>query len=190
MIESFDGKMPRVSELAHVHPLACVRGDVEIGDHCMVWPGAVITADAGTIRIGKCTIIEDNSSLHVGTYEDWLKTERGVLEIGDYVTIGHGAVVHGRKIGNHALIGMNAVVLQHVEIGESCIIAAGAVVPVGMKIPARSFVAGVPAKVKSELKKEQAYWVGDGFEERNTYYIDYIRKLKDSQTGGGDAAEG
>lgn len=186
MIESFDGEMPRVSESAHVHPLACVRGDVEIGDYCMIWPGAVITADAGTIRIGKCTIIEDNCALHVGTYEDWLKTERGVLEIGDYVTIGHGAVVHGRKIGNHSMIGMNAVVLQNVEIGDSCVIAAGAVVPVGMRVPARSFVAGVPATVKSELKKEQAYWVGEGFEEDNSYYIDYIRRLKESRLFGPD----
>lgn len=181
MIESFDGKEPRIAPSAHVHPLACVRGDVEVGEHAMIWPGAVITADAGTIRIGKCTIIEDNCSLHVGTYEDWLKTERGVLEIGDFVTIGHGAVVHCRRIGDHSMIGMNAVVLQNAEIGQRCVIAAGAVVPEGMKVPDRSFVAGVPAKVKSELRAEQAYWVGEGFEEDTSYYADYVRKLRESR---------
>ncbi len=180
MLESFDGRMPQVAETAFVHPTARVRGDVVIGDYSIIWPGVSITGDWGTITIGKCTTIEDNCVIHVATLENWENDVRGLLTIGDYVTIGHGAIVHGRRIGNRVLVGMNATILQEVEIGDECLIAAGAVVTEGMRIPNRSFVAGVPAEMKGELKSSQAHWVGEGWEGADSYYAEYIEKLRKS----------
>jgi carbonic anhydrase/acetyltransferase-like protein (isoleucine patch superfamily) len=88
--------------------------------------------------------------------------------------------LHGRRIGKRVLIGMNATVLQNVEIGDECVISAGAVLTEGMNVPSRSFVAGVPAKIKGALRPSHAYWVGEGHEADDTFYIEYIRKLKES----------
>ena len=184
MLESFDGREPKIAESAYVHPSACIRGDVEIGEHSIIWPGASITGDWGAVRIGKCAIIEDNSVIHVATNEDFEQNLRGLFEIGDYVTVGHGAVLHGKRIGNHVLIGMNATVLQHVEIGNECVIAAGAVLTERMKIPDRSFVAGVPAEIKGEIRQSQAYWVGQGYEGDDSFYVNYIKKLRESMVLG------
>ncbi|MFO8011541.1 MAG: gamma carbonic anhydrase family protein [Dehalococcoidia bacterium] len=181
MIEIYDGIAPRISQKAFVHPMAIIRGDVEIDDYSIVWPMATITGDICTIKMGRYVTIEDHASIHGGTFEDWQRGQRGVLEIGDRVTIGHGAIVHGRKIGDRALIGMGATVLQDVEIENGCIVAAGAVVSVGTKIPAGSVVAGIPAQVKGQIRKEQAYWVGEGLEEDDSYYRECIRKLKEAR---------
>jgi carbonic anhydrase/acetyltransferase-like protein (isoleucine patch superfamily) len=180
MLESFDGREPKIAESAYVHLSACIRGDVEIGEHSIIWPGATITGDWGRVRIGRCTIIEDNCAVHVATIEDWKRNTRGLFEIGDNVTVGHGAVLHGRRIGNRVMVGMNATILQNVDIGDECVIAAGAVLTEGMKVPRRSFVAGVPAKIKSELRESHAYWVGEGYEANDDFYAEYIRKLKAS----------
>jgi len=95
MLESFDGRSPQVAETAFIHPSACIRGDIIIGDYSIIWPGVSITGDWGTIVIGRCTTIEDNSVIHVATLDNWENDMRCSLEIGDYVTVGHGAVVHG-----------------------------------------------------------------------------------------------
>ena len=123
-----------------VHEKAVVEGSVELGENVSVWAGAVIRGDEGRIRIGKNSNIQDNCVLHGHK-----------LEIGENVTVGHGAIVHGCKIGNNVLVGMGAIILDNAEIGDWCIIAAGSVVREGQKIPANSLVAGVPAKVKREL---------------------------------------
>jgi carbonic anhydrase/acetyltransferase-like protein (isoleucine patch superfamily) len=142
MIRSFDGKTPKIAESAFVSEAAYVIGDVEIGECSGVWPGAVIRADFGSIKIGNNTDIEDNCVLHYGP-----------MEIGDDVVVGHSAVIEGRRIGSNVLIGNNATILPEVEIGDFCGIAAGSVVTEGMKIPDRSFVAGVPAKIKGEVSE-------------------------------------
>ncbi|MFO8102168.1 MAG: gamma carbonic anhydrase family protein, partial [Dehalococcoidia bacterium] len=108
MIESFEGKMPEIAETAFVHPAANLRGDIRIGEYSIVWPGASITGDMGSVKIGRCTIIEDNAVLHAGRCQDWERNERSILEIGENVTVGHGAVVHALKIGNRVMIGMNS----------------------------------------------------------------------------------
>ncbi len=180
MIEGFDGKTPRISESAFVHPTAHVRGDVEIGELSIIWPGTTIAGDMGTIKIGRCVIIEDNCVLHAGACEDWERNQRSFLEIGENVTIGHGAVVHARKIGNRVMIGMNSTVLERVEIGNNCIVAAGALVLEGMKIPNGSMVAGIPAKVKGKLKEDHAVWVRDEVEGDDSYYLEYIRKFREA----------
>ena len=166
MIESFDGKMPRVLQSAFVHRSGHVMGDVEIGDYSIVLPGAVVKGDIGSITIGTRVFVEENCVLHGAR-----------LDIGDRVVIGHGAVVHGRRIGNRVLIGMNATILQDVEIGDSCVIAAGTVVPEGMNIPSGSFVAGVPAKIKGGLKEEHLFWV-QGIED--SVAPAYIQKLRET----------
>jgi len=145
VIRSFNGKTPRIADSAFVSEWAYVVGDVEIGENSSVWPGAVIRADFGTIKIGNNTHIEDNCVLHAGTS----------MEIGDNVMIGHSVVVHCAKIGNNVLVGNNATVLDNVEIGDFCIIGANAVVRQGAKIPSRSFMVGVPAEVKGQVPMER-----------------------------------
>jgi carbonic anhydrase/acetyltransferase-like protein (isoleucine patch superfamily) len=182
MIETFDGITPRIAASAFVHPLALVRGDVQIGELCIVHGGAVINADWAPIRIGDRVIIEDNCVLHAGLQEDWWSGLRTPLVVGNDVIIGHGAVVHGTRIGDHVMIGMNATVLQKVEIADRCVIAAGAVVPEAQRIPAGSFAAGVPARIKGELSKDQAGWTGEGIDKREgiSFLVEYIRKLRDA----------
>ncbi len=139
----------KISKKAFVHEKAFVHGDVEIADNSSVWPGAVIRADEGSIRIGRNSSIQDNCVLHGHS-----------LTIGDSVTVGHAAVLHGCKIGSNVLIGMGAIILDNAEIGDWCIIAAGSVVREGQKIPAGSLAAGVPAKVKRSLTEEDKGRIG------------------------------
>jgi carbonic anhydrase/acetyltransferase-like protein (isoleucine patch superfamily) len=142
MSKAFDGKEPRISESAYVCETACIIGDVQIGDRSGVLPGVVIRGDFASIRIGQRTFIEDNCVVHCGS----------PMEIGDDVIVGHSAVIHGRKIGNRTLIGSNATVLDNSVIGDDCIVAAGCVVSSGMRIPDRSFVAGVPGKIQGDVQ--------------------------------------
>lgn len=158
MIRGFNGKTPRIAESAFVSEAAYIVGDVEIGENSSVWPGAVIRGDFNSIRIGKHTSVEDMCVIHSGS---GYAADEGTI-IGDRVHIGHGAVIDCRKIGNDVLIGMNATVLHDVEIGDFSVIAAGCVVSQGMKIPDRSFLAGVPAKIKGEVSEQQLWWVTEG----------------------------
>jgi carbonic anhydrase/acetyltransferase-like protein (isoleucine patch superfamily) len=153
MIRSINGKTPRIAATAFVSEAAYVVGGVEIGEDSSVWPGAVIRADTGRIIIGKGTAIEDGCVIHSGV------PPQEVTTIGDHVNIGHGAVVHGFRIGNNVLIGMNATVLQGVEIGDYCLIGAGCLVGAGMKIPDNSFVVGVPGRIKGRVPEKQMPWL-------------------------------
>jgi len=145
MIRSFGNKTPQIAESAFISEAAYVIGDVEIGENSSVWPGTVIRGDFAKIIIGKNTQIEDNCVVHTGT----------PMTIGDNVHIGHSVVVHCHRIGNNVLIGNNATILDNAEIGDLCIISANTLVSQGMKIPDRSFVAGVPAEIKGEVTAEQ-----------------------------------
>ena len=155
MIESLNGKTPKVARSAFISEAAYIVGDVEIGENSSVWPGAVIRGDFGSIRIGNNTAVEDTCVIHSGSPTTFTVD----VTIGDEVHIGHGAIVNCNKIGNNVLIGMNATILHDVEIGNFCIIGAGCLVTQGMKIPDRSFVAGVPGKVKGEVSAPQLQWV-------------------------------
>ena len=173
MIRSLGDKKPKIAESAFVSEAAYVIGDVEIGENSSVWPGAVIRADFGSIRIGKNTAIEDNCVVHSGTPST--PSYRADVTIGDNVHIGHGAMLNCQKIGNNVLIGMNATILHDVEIGNSCIIAAGCLVKEGVKIPDGSFVAGVPGRVMGKATKEQLWWVEAGPQ----IYADLTRQYKE-----------
>jgi carbonic anhydrase/acetyltransferase-like protein (isoleucine patch superfamily) len=160
MIRSFNGKTPRIADSAYVSEAAYVVGDVVIGEDCSVWPGAVIRGDVGRVTIGKNSIIEDTCVIHSGS-----PSTPGCIAditIGNNVEIGHGAVVNCCRIDDSVLVGMNAVVLHDAEIGESSVIGAGCVVPQGMKVPAGSFVAGVPGKIKGQASPRQLWWVQEG----------------------------
>jgi carbonic anhydrase/acetyltransferase-like protein (isoleucine patch superfamily) len=182
MIETFDGIKPRIAASAFVHPLALVRGDVQIGELTVVHAGAVINADVSQIRIGDRVMVEDNCVIHAGGYEDWKRGIRTPMTIGNDVILGHGAVIHGNRIGDRVMVGMNATVLQDVQLGDYCVVAAGAVVSEGAKIPPRTFLAGVPAKAKGSLSEKQALWTGEWIDksEVQAYFVQYIQKLRDA----------
>lgn len=149
----YGGKTPRVHPSAFIAPTAVLIGDVEIGADSSVWFGAVLRGDHPDhgIRIGARTSIQDNCVLHVSA--------RGATIVGDEVTVGHGAVFESCEIERGALIGMNAVLLHGCTIGEEALVAALSVVATGMKVPARTLVAGAPATIRKELKGESADWV-------------------------------
>jgi carbonic anhydrase/acetyltransferase-like protein (isoleucine patch superfamily) len=153
MIKSFNGKTPSIAASAFISEAAYIVGDVEIGEESSVWPGAVIRGDTGRITIGNRTVIEDNCVVHSG------KPGEGDTFIGDMVNIGHGAVIHGRKIGDNVLVGINAVVLHNAEIGSLCLIAAGCVVGEGTIVPDNSFVVGVPGRIKGKVPEKQMHWL-------------------------------
>ena len=145
-IEKFLNSSPEVPPGAWVHPTACLIGRVKLGDVVSVWPGAVIRADVEPITIGRGTNIQDLAVLH--------PNEGLPVVIGEGVTVGHSAVIHGSVVGDHCLIGMGSVVMD-CEIGEYCLIAGGAVVTPGVKIPPRSLVMGAPGRVKRQLTDEE-----------------------------------
>jgi carbonic anhydrase/acetyltransferase-like protein (isoleucine patch superfamily) len=170
MIRSFDGKTPRIASSAYVSEDATLIGDVEIGEGSMIMPGAVIRADMGSIRIGSRVIVEDNCVIHSGSP----RSPVGNVTIGDRVIIGHGAVLNCRSIGNSVLIGMNATILHDAEIGNTCIIAACALVRQGMKVPDNSFVVGIPGKITGPPTKDQLWWVDEGVQD----YEELVKRYK------------
>ena len=155
MIRSFEGKTPQIADTAFVSEAAYVVGDVIIGEHSCVWPGAVLRGDLGRITIGENTIVEDNCVIHSGS--PTFPPDQDV-EIGDNVLFGHGAVSNGRRIGSNVLIGMNATILHDVEIGDYTVIAAGTLIKEKSVIPEQSMVAGVPGQIKRSIGPQHAYW--------------------------------
>jgi carbonic anhydrase/acetyltransferase-like protein (isoleucine patch superfamily) len=172
MIRPFEGKMPKVADSAYVSEAAYVVGDVEIGENASIWPGAVIRGDFGKIRIGRNTAVEDNCVLHAGTPDG----PQQDLIIGDFVHIGHAAVINGMRIDDHVLVGMNATILHDVQIGTYCIIGAGCLVPHGMQVPDSSFVVGVPGVIKGTITEEQRFWV----EQAPAEYLALMKRYRDS----------
>jgi carbonic anhydrase/acetyltransferase-like protein (isoleucine patch superfamily) len=144
MIRSYRGFTPILAAGSYVDPSAQVIGDVEIGPRASIWMNAVVRGDVNRIRIGAASNVQDCAVLH------GMRDLYPVL-IGEMVTIGHNATVHGCVVEDTVLIGIGAVVLNDARIGEGSIIAAGAVIPEHTVIPPRSLVAGVPGKVRRQL---------------------------------------
>src|ERR1043165_7960268 len=144
MLGQYRGVYPRVHPSAFIDDSAQVIGDVEIGQESSVWMCVVIRGDVNRIRIGSRSNVQDGTIVHV------MKDTHPTV-IGDDVTIGHGAVVHGCTIEDQCLIGMGAILLNGCRIGTGSIVAAGALVPEGMVVPPGSMVLGMPAKVKRLL---------------------------------------
>jgi carbonic anhydrase/acetyltransferase-like protein (isoleucine patch superfamily) len=168
MIKSFNGKTPQIAASAFISEAAYIVGDVVIGEDSSVWPGAVVRGDTGRVVIGKATAIEDNCVVHSG------KPGEGDIIIGDMVNMGHGAVVHGLKIGSNVLIGINAVILHGVTIGDFCLIGAGCVVSEDMVVPDGSFVVGVPGKIRGKVPEKLMSWLRDVPGE----YVEFARQYK------------
>ncbi|HVJ08883.1 MAG TPA: gamma carbonic anhydrase family protein [Acidisarcina sp.] len=144
MIRSYQGHTPVIPASCYVDVSAQVLGDVVLGEHSSIWMNAVVRGDVHSIRIGANSNVQDCSVLHGMRY-------KYPVIVGDWVTIGHNATVHGCVIEDACLIGMGSSVLNNARIGEGSIIAAGAVIPENTVIPPRSLVAGVPGKVRREL---------------------------------------
>lgn len=148
MIAPFDGKTPAIHPSAWVVASAVIVGDVALGADASVWFHAVVRGDVERIRLGARTNVQDNATVHV-TGGRWPTL------VGDDVTIGHAAVVHGCTIGNRCLIGIGAIVLDGAEIGDDCLVGAGALVTPGTKVPSGSLVLGAPARRVRELDAEE-----------------------------------
>lgn len=136
---AFGGKVPQVDKEAFIAPQVFLSGDVRVGKYSSLWPGVVARGDVNYISVGECSNVQDLSCLHVA--DDY------PCIIGDYVTIGHSAVIHGCVIEDHVLVGMNATILTGAKIGRGSIIAAGALVRENEIIPENSLVVGVPGKI-------------------------------------------
>jgi len=166
VIRPFKGVTPAVDASAYVDVSAQVVGDVEIGAESSVWMNVVIRGDVNHIRIGKRTNIQDLTMVHV------MRDTHPTI-IGDDVTVGHSAVVHGTTIEDRVLIGMGAVLLNGVHIESDCVVAAGTLLTEGTRIPARSLVMGRPGKVKRQLTDAEVAeirWYADNYV---NYRLDY-----------------
>lgn len=154
MIYAFDGFIPVVHETAFVHPQAAVTGNVIIGRDVYIGPGAAIRGDWGGIVIEDGCNVQENCTVHM--FPGVVVT----LEAGAH--IGHGAIVHGARIGANALVGMNAVIMDNAVVGRGCIVGALAFVPADMQIPDRKVVVGNPAKIVKDVSDEMLAWKTEG----------------------------
>ena len=170
-IRAFDGCWPSLSERVYVDIMACVIGKVVISDDVSIWPGVVVRGDVNDINIGARSNIQDNATLHC-THDGIYSPGGFALQIGNDVTVGHAAVLHGCTIGNLVLIGMGSIVLDGAVIEDTCLIGAGAVVSPGTHIPAGQLWVGNPARYKRDLKPEE--------HEMLSYSAAYYKKLKDA----------
>lgn len=147
----FEGRRPVVDPQAWLAPTATIIGDVQIAGGASVWFGVVLRADFGQIRIGRGSCLQDNAVLHCAAELPTI--------VGEDVTIGHMAMLEGCVVGDGALVGTGAIVLQRAQIGSGAMLAAGSVVGEGKEIPPGTLAAGAPAVVKKELAGSSAAWV-------------------------------
>ena len=147
---AIDGIVPVIDPSAYVHPSAVLIGDVIVGAGCYVGPCASLRGDFGRLILEQGVNVQDTCVMHGFPGTDTVIEQDG--------HIGHGAVLHGCHIGRNALVGMNAVIMDNAVLGESSMVAACAFVKAGMEIPARSLVAGVPARVLRPLSDQELAW--------------------------------
>src|SRR5664279_2227054 len=163
MIRSYQGRVPHIPSSCYVDPSAQIIGDVTLGERSSVWMNAVLRGDVYAIRVGANSNVQDCAVLHG-------QRNRYPVIVGDWVTIGHNATVHGCVVEDEVVIGLGARVLNDARIGTGSIIAAGAVVPEHTVVPPRTLWAGVPAKLRRELtEKDRALIL-----EYAKNYLDYV----------------
>ena len=159
--------VPRIADTAWVADSAVVIGNVELADEANVWFGAVLRGDTEVLAIGRGSNVQDGSVLHA---------DPGFpLVLGEGVTIGHQAMLHGCRIGDGSLVGIQAVVLNGARIGRHCLVAAGAVVTEGKEFPDGSLIMGAPARVVRSLTPEQI----EGLKESAQHYVENARRYRD-----------
>lgn len=163
---------PTVDDSAYIAPGATVIGNVRLKACASVWPGAVLRGDNDPITVGEASNIQENAVLH---------TDAGApLTLGDYVTVGHQAMLHGCTIGDGSLIGIQAVVLNHAVIGKECLVGAGAIVTEGKTFPDRSLILGAPARVVRQLTDDDVARMRTGAEsyaERQAIYKTTLKRI-------------
>jgi carbonic anhydrase/acetyltransferase-like protein (isoleucine patch superfamily) len=154
MIYEFNGYIPVIHESAFIHPQATVTGNVVIGKNVYVGPGAAIRGDWGEIIIEDNCNVQENCTIHMFP---------GVtVRLKEMAHIGHGAIIHGATIGRNVMVGMNAVVMDNVEVGDESIVGALCFIKANEKIPARSVVVGNPHKIVKEVSDEMVNWKSEG----------------------------
>lgn len=168
---------PKVPASVFLAPGAVVIGDVELGEDCSIWFGSVVRGDVHHIRIGKRTNIQDMTMIHV-------TKNRHSTRIGDDVTLGHRVTLHGCTLGDRILVGMGAIIMDRAEVGDDCIIGAGALVTEGMVIPPGHLAVGSPARVKRPLTDEERAFIKVSAQN----YVDYAAAYRAAGFGGGGAS--
>ena len=153
-VYSFEGIVPVVDPESYVHPTATLIGDVIVGARCFVGPGAVMRGDLGRIILEAGSSFQDNCVIHTSPGVETVLAEGSI--------VGHGAILHGCRIGTRALIGMNAVVMDGAEIGEEAIVGALAFVPIQFKVPPRTMAFGTPVSVQRALTEREVTWLSSG----------------------------
>src|SRR5215210_6660535 len=170
MIRSYKGISPQIAATAYVEESAQIIGDVHIGEDSSVWFNCVLRGDVHFIRVGEATNIQDGTIIHV-------TNGRFATVIGNHVTIGHGVILHGCTIKDRSLIGIGAIILDNVVVGEESFIAAGSLVTPGTVIAPRSMVMGSPAKVRREVTDDEIARIDHHWksyiEYKNTYIAEY-----------------
>ena len=177
MLKAFRGIIPTISTSAFIEETAVVIGDVVIGSESSVWFNAVVRGDVHSIRIGHRTNVQDLCLLHV-------THEKNPLTLGNDITVGHHAVLHGCTIKDRVLIGMGAVIMDGAVIEEDCIVGAGALVTERMQVPPHSLVLGTPATVKRPLTDDERSWIKESALNYIRYAQYYISDLDEEQPRG------
>ncbi len=167
VIMRYQGKAPEIHPSVFIAPGTHVVGDVAIGKDSSVWFNSVVRGDVNSVRIGERTNIQDGCVLHV-------THETGSLTIGDDVTVGHGAILHGCTLGRMCLIGMGAIILDNAEINSYTLVAAGAMVRMRAKFPEGVLLAGVPARIVRELTPDERSMI----EQSSRWYMEYAREYR------------
>ena len=165
MIRSFGKKRSKIDASVFVSENAYVVGDIKIGRNSSIWPGAVLRADRFRIQIGYNCNIQDNCVIHAGISD---------VMIGNNVTVGHGSIIHCARIGDHVLIGMDTTLGIFSEIGDYCIIGAHSMVKDNFKVPPRSMVVGVPARIKRTVNRKEIERIISAA----NFYVDLSRDFK------------
>ncbi|MEW6593130.1 MAG: gamma carbonic anhydrase family protein [Candidatus Hadarchaeota archaeon] len=145
MICEFKGKKPKIHKTAFVHPAATVIGDVVIGEHSSVWPGAVLRGDFGSIRIGRYTCVQDNAVVHSADVYNG-KLAYASTTVGDYVVVGHHALIHGAIVEDQCVIGGGAIVFNKARVAKGSLVGLSAVVLADAEVPPKTIVVGIPAR--------------------------------------------
>jgi len=166
MIVTLAGRTPRIPASAYIAPSADIMGSVEVGENSSVWFQCVLRGDIEPIRIGANSNIQDGTIVHtmIGS----------PVNVGDWVTVGHRVVLHGCTVDDHCLIGMGAVLLNNVRVGEGSIVAAGALVAENTVIPPRSLYMGVPAKLRRKVTEDEQAFIRMHAENYIQYKASYL----------------
>ena len=156
MIQRYGEHDPQIAPTAFVHPLACLIGEVRIGEQATIWPGAVLRGDEGLLEVGPSSNIQDGTVLHnLGGFS--------TTHVGARVTVGHRVILHGCIIEDECLIGMGSIIMDNARIGSGSLIGAGAVIPPNTIIPPNSFVLGMPGRVRRETGEREKQMIETGW---------------------------